>query len=149
MPGLALYFDNSADYFRTFWQPCSLHRLRAVSLFLQINERSAHVRERWVQAVRHEKRGRQPEKKKESIARPNEIRIGLTTQNTTGWCVKRWQQTVNNRNHWQVYNGWSTAGMFVPFPEKEGTLSFQNGSLTLERKTESSIDWKTLALFIL
>ena len=37
-------------------------------------------------------------------------------ENTIGGCVKRWQQTVNNRNHWQVDDGWSTAGTFVTFP---------------------------------
>ena len=53
------------------------------------------------------------------IARPNEICVGLTKQNTIGWCVNRWQQTVNHRNHWQVDDGWSTAGKFVTFPENK------------------------------
>ena len=53
-----------------------------------------------------------------SIARPNEICVGLTRQNTIGWCVKRWQRAINNRNHWQVDDGWSTAGMCFTFPEK-------------------------------
>ena len=29
--------------------------------------------------------------------------------------MKRWQQTVNDRNHLQVDDGWSTAGIFVMF----------------------------------
>ena len=72
------------------------------------------------EAARRAKRGRQPEKKKEiaCLARANELSAGLTTQNTIGWFVKRWQLTVNNQNHWQVDDGWSTAGMFVTFPEK-------------------------------
>ena len=53
------------------------------------------------------------------IARPNEICVGLTKQNTIGWCVNRWQQTVNHRNHWQVDDGWNTAGKFVTFPENK------------------------------
>ena len=61
------------------------------------------------------------EEKRETarLARANELSVGLTTQNTIGWFVKRWQQTVNNRNHWQVDDGWSNAGKFVTFPEKK------------------------------
>ena len=72
------------------------------------------------EAARREKRGRQPEKKKDRLpAQPEPMKYALASQrkNTIGWCVKRWQQTVNNRNHWQVDDGWSTAGMFVTFPE--------------------------------
>ena len=58
------------------------------------------------------------------IARPNEICVGLTKQNTIGWCVNRWQQTVNHRNHWQVDDGWSTAGKFVTFPEKKKNIRY-------------------------
>ena len=47
-------------------------------------------------------------------------------KNTIGWCVKRWQQTVNNRNHWQVDDGRSTAGMFVTFPENWHSIKKQN-----------------------
>ena len=42
--------------------------------------------------------------------------LASQSKNTIGGCVKRWQQTVNNRNHWQVDDGWSTAGTFVTFP---------------------------------
>ena len=74
------------------------------------------------EAARRAKRGRQPEKKKREtarLARANELSVGLTTQNMIGWFVRRSQQTVNNRNHWQVDDGWSTAGKFVKFPEKK------------------------------
>ena len=73
------------------------------------------------EATRRAKRGRQPEKKRETarLARANELSVGLTTQNTIRWFVKRWQQTVNNRNHWQVDDGWNTAGKFVTFPKKK------------------------------
>ena len=66
------------------------------------------------------------EEKRETarLARANELSVGLTTQNTIGWFVKRWQQTVNNRNHWQVDDGWSTAGKFVTFPEKKKNLGY-------------------------
>ena len=43
-------------------------------------------------------------------------------QNTIGWCMKCWQQTVNNRNHSRVNDGWSTAGMCVTFSTKIETL---------------------------
>ena len=43
--------------------------------------------------------------------------LRLTMQNTIGWCVKRWQQTANNDD-----DGWSTARMFVMFPEKKKVL---------------------------
>ena len=36
-----------------------------------------------------------------------------------GWCLKRWQQIVNNWNRRQDDDGWSTAGMFVTFPKIE------------------------------
>ena len=45
---------------------------------------------------------------------------------TNGWCVKHWQQTVNNRNHWQVDDGWSTAAMFVTFPKNWHSIKKQN-----------------------
>ena len=103
------------------------------------------------------------------IARANKICVGLTTQNTIGWCLKCWQETVNDRNHWQVVDGWGTAGMLVKEREQRevleglispGTLPDHNSNAKslpslmrnalvpklqscLER-TESCIDWKTL-----
>ena len=63
-------------------------------------------------AVRREKRGRKPEKRKERLpAQPEPMKYALAWQrkNTIGWCVKRWQQNVNNRNHWQADDGRTTA----------------------------------------
>ena len=48
------------------------------------------------------------------------MKYALASQckNTIGWCVKRWQQSVKNRNHWQVDDGWSPAGIFLArFPK--------------------------------
>ena len=91
----------------------------------------SHARERASsgEAARREKRGRQPEKKKDRLpAQPEPMKYALASQrkNTIGWCVKRWQQTVNNRNHWQVDDGWSTAGLFVMFPENWHSIKKQN-----------------------
>ena len=85
------------------------------SLF--ILQLAVHVREL---QERCKKQGQQPEKKKERLpAQPEPMKYALASQrkNTIGWCVKCWQQAVDNRNHWQVDDGWSTAGMFVMFPE--------------------------------
>ena len=59
------------------------------------------------------------EEKERLPAQPEPMKCALASQRTNlfGWCMKCWQQTVNNRNHWQVDDVWSTAGMFVTFPE--------------------------------
>ena len=83
-------------------------RLRAVSHVSSVS----HVREKASSgAARHKRQGRQPEMKRLPDV------LASQRKNKIGWCVKRWQQTVNNGNHWQVDDGWSTAGMFVMFPE--------------------------------
>ena len=64
------------------------------------------------EAVRSEKRGRKPEKRKERLpvqAEPMKYALAWQRKNTIGWCVKRWQQNVNNRNHWQADDGRTTA----------------------------------------
>ena len=60
---------------------------------------------------------RQPERKKRLPAQPEPMKYALASQrkNTIGWCVKGWQQTANNRNHWQVDDG--CRKLFVTFPE--------------------------------
>ena len=52
------------------------------------------------------------------------MKYALASQrkNTIGWCMKRWQQNFNNRDHWQADDSWSTAGIFVTFPENIDTL---------------------------
>ena len=49
----------------------------------EITERQSREMQETVMAVQEEKR------ETALIARPNEISVGLTTQNTIGWCVKR------------------------------------------------------------
>ena len=88
--------------------------------FFRFSESNARARERRSRETRETRAAAREEKRETArLARANELSIGLTTQNTIGWFVKRWQQTVNNRNHWQVDDGWSTAGKFVTFPEKK------------------------------
>ena len=71
-----------------------------------------------------ETRAARREEKKEiaRVTRANEICVSLTTQNRISWWVKRWQQTFSNRSHWQVDDGWSTAEMFVTFPENRNIM---------------------------
>ena len=91
--------------------------------FSESNTCARERRSRETRKTRDTKAGAREEKRETArLARATELSVGLTTQNTIGWFVKRWQQTVNNRNHWQVDDGWSTAGTFVTFPEKKKTL---------------------------
>ena len=88
--------------------------------FFRFSESSAGARERRSRETRETMAAAQEEKIETArLARANELRVGLTTENTIGWFVKRWQQTVTNRNHWQVDDGWSNAGKFVTFLEKK------------------------------
>ena len=88
--------------------------------FFRFSGSNARARERRSRETRETRAAAREEKRETArLARANELSVGLTTQNTIGWFVKRWQQTVNNRNHWQVDDGWSTAGKFVTFPEKK------------------------------
>ena len=91
--------------------------------FFRFSESNARARERRSRETRETRAAAREEKRETArLARANELSVGLTTQNTIGWFVKRWQQTVNNRNHWQVDDVWSTAGKFVTFPEQKKTL---------------------------
>ena len=101
-----------------------LSRLKAVSLLSSVS----HVRERASsgKAVRREKRGQQPKKIKERLpAQPEPMKYALASQhkNTIGWCVKRWQQTVNNQNHWQVDNFFHNNTTFESWFLPASTLS--------------------------
>ena len=88
--------------------------------FFRFSGSNARARERRSRETRETRAAAREEKRETArLARANELSVGLTTQNTIGWFVRRWQQTVNNRNHWQVDDGWSTAGTFVTFPEKK------------------------------
>ena len=105
------------------------HRLRAVSLFCSVSHTREGSSRGEAASARRKKRERQPEKRKERLpAQPEPMKYALASlsKNTIGWCVKRWQQTVNNRNYWQVDDGWSTAGMFVKFPENWHSIKKQN-----------------------
>ena len=89
-------------------------------VFFRFSESNARARERRSRETRETRAAAREEKRETArLARANELSVGLTTQNTIGWFVKRWQQTVSNRNHWQVDDGWSTAGKFVTFPENK------------------------------
>ena len=92
------------------------------SLFFFRFQRGVHAREsvEWRSRETRETRAAAREEKTRDCSHSQiEICVGLTTQNMVGWCGKRWQQTVNNRNHRQVDDGWSAAGKFVTFPEKK------------------------------
>ena len=91
--------------------------------FFSFSESNARARERRSRETRETRAAAREEKRETArLARANELSVGLTTQNTIGWFVKRWQQTVDYRNYWQVDDGWSTAGKFVTLPEKKKTL---------------------------
>ena len=96
------------------WQVWFLLDCEQSLIFLRFSESNARARERRSRETRETRAAAREEKRETArLARANELSVGLTTQNTIGWFVKRWQQTVNNRNHWQVDDGWSTAGKFV------------------------------------
>ena len=74
------------------------------------------------EATRCAKRRRKPEKKKREtarLARANELRASLTTQNKMAdfWSIDNKLSTI--KNHLQVDDDWSNAGKFVMFPEKK------------------------------
>ena len=89
------------------------------------------MRERWMAKPRDARNeGGSPRRKKRLPAQPEPMKYALASQrkNTIGWCVKHWKQTVNNQNHWQVDDGWSTAGMFVTFPENWHSIKSSSSS---------------------
>ena len=92
------------------------------------------MRERWAAKPRDARNeGGSPRRKKRLPAQPELMKYALASQrkNTIGWCAKRWQQTVNNRNHWQIDDGWSTAGMFFTFSENWHSIIKQNNLSTV------------------
>ena len=83
------------------------HRLRAVSLFSSVSHTREGSSRGEAASARRKKRERQPEKRKERLpAQPEPMKYVLASQHN-----------VNNRNHWQADDGWSTVGMFVTFPK--------------------------------
>ena len=83
------------------------HRLRAVSLFSSVSHTCEGSSRGEAASARRKKRERQPEKRKERLpAQPEPMKYVLASQHN-----------VNNRNHWQADDGWSTVGMFVTFPK--------------------------------
>ena len=105
---------------------CRFLRLRAASPFLQIMSKgSARARERWAAKPRDARNeGGSPRRKKRDCPHSQTLWNKRWPHSAKyDWLMcEAWQQTVNNRNHWQVDDGWSTAGMFVTFPEKKKTL---------------------------
>ena len=105
------------------WQCLSFtrcSRLWAVSLFSSVS----HSHERALNVEQQNRKmpemgaAAQDEKRETArTARANEISVGFTTQKYDWLMRETLTAAVNNWNHWQVDDGWSTAGIFATFPE--------------------------------